>query len=484
MSDHSKHPESKKLFLCGIGGSGVSALALILMSKGHQVSGSDRAFDEGQTPEKFAILAKAGVVLAPQDGSGVHAGLDAVIVSSAIEDKVPDIKAAKDQGIKLLKRADVLADLFNGQKGIAVGGTSGKSTVTAMIWHILEVQGLDPTAINGAPMVNAVEKGVAGLGNTAVGKGDNLVIEADESDGTIELYVSDISVLTNVSLDHKPIAETLPLFDGFLKRARNGAVVNLDNADAASLKDAHANTLTFSLRNKDADILAQNLKVTADGMTFDIVEKASGQTVKAALKVPGTHNVENALAAVSAARLAGVPLDKAAAALPSFKGIKRRLEILGQADGVTVIDDFGHNPDKIAASLSALKQAPGRLIIVFQPHGFAPMRLMGKEIAQSFVNGMDKNDLLIMPEILYKGGTVTKDVSSKDTIDLVSNAGRKAEFIANRDDILKHVLSEAKPGDRVVIMGARDDSLTEFGHDILASLQTRSRHATLKPPHI
>jgi UDP-N-acetylmuramate--alanine ligase len=472
----------KKVFLCGVGGSGMSALALILVAQGYDVAGSDRAYDEGQTPEKFEQLRKAGIVLAPQDGSGVDSSFDILIVSSAVEDTVPDVAAAKKNQVHIEKRADVLARLFNAQRGIAVGGTSGKSTVTAMIGHVLQTQGMDPTIINGAPMVNAVENGAAGLGNTVVGASDRMVIEADESDGTIAFYKPDISILTNISLDHKPISETLPLFRDFLAKASTGAVVNVDNADAASLKDANARTITFSLKDKSANLYASDITHTPDGVQFNVSESGAAYSIPVKLRVPGAHNVENAMAAIGAARLAGVPLVNIVKALADFKGVKRRLEVLGQEDGVTVIDDFGHNPDKIAASLAALGQADGRLLIVFQPHGFGPMRLMGKEIAKSFADGMDAEDILVLPEILYKGGTVTRDISSADTVRDVNNAGRRAEFIPEREDIGKWLLREAKPGDRIIVMGARDDSLTDFARSLLTGLGTRGRQSSPKAP--
>ncbi len=473
----------RHVFLCGIGGSGMSPLALVLLSQGCKVTGSDRAHDQGETPDKFAQLAKIGIILKPQDGSGVDADIDAVIISSAVEKVIPDVEKAKKLGIEVFKRADILAQNFNSRDGIAIGGTSGKSSVTAMLGHILKKTGGDPTVVNGAPMVNAIEDGVEGLGSALIGKSDTFVIEADESDGTIALYDPKISVLTNVTLDHRPVSETLPLFKAFLERAEKGAVVNLDNEASASLADAHPHTLTFSLNDKNADIYGSDLKMTAEGATFTIEEKG-GDKASATLLVPGKHNIENALAAIAAARLTGVSLEDATMALSDFKGVKRRLEFLGREDGITLIDDFGHNPDKIAASMAALRQVEGRLLVVFQPHGFSPMRLMGKDMAASFYNAMRDDDILLLPDILYKGGDVTRDVSSADTVQLVNDNGKKALHIPERDAIMEFLLKEAKSGDRIVIMGARDDSLTEFGLSLLKKIKGRGKTPSPKGPEL
>lgn len=462
------HDTSRKVFLCGIGGSGMSALALVLLHEGYAVHGSDRSHDMGETPEKFAQLEKAGVRLSPQDGSGLSAGFESLIVSSAIEERIPDIQAARSLGIPVVKRADVLAAHFNAGRGIAVGGTSGKSTVTAMLGHILSEAGRDPTVINGAAMVNALARGAEGLGNAVIGDEGPFVIEADESDGSIVLYEPDIAVLTNISLDHKPVEITRPLFETFLKKAKTGAVVNLDNADSAALAGINPRTLTFSLHDRAATFTASEIVMKPEGSYFSIRDNRSGETVQATLKAPGRHNIENALAAVCAAVMAGVPLAQAATPLAGYRGVKRRLEVLGTENGITVIDDFGHNPDKVAASLMALKQAEGRLIVMFQPHGFEPMRLMGKDIAQSFANALSDDDILVMPEILYKGGTVNRDISSGDLLKVVADAGVQAHFIPAREDVMAFLLQTAKPGDRVVIMGARDDSLTDFALDFLA----------------
>ena len=199
-----KEPQHNSYFFCGIGGSGMSALAQLLASRGAEVSGSDRSFDRGETPAKFASLQEQGIRLCPQDGTGVTADTGALVVSTAIEDSVPDVRAAMDYGIPIKRRAEVLAEVFSSHTvRIAIGGTSGKSTVTGMLGHILQKLGKDPTVVGGAVTLGAASSG--GLGNVIAGTGDICVIEADESDGSIELYYPSVSVLTNLTLDHLPM---------------------------------------------------------------------------------------------------------------------------------------------------------------------------------------------------------------------------------------------------------------------------------------
>jgi UDP-N-acetylmuramate--alanine ligase len=188
------------------------------------------------------------------------------------------------------------------------------------------------------------------------------------------------------------------------------------------------------------------------------------------LQVPGRHNAANAVAAIAACGAIGVSVEASAEALCSFLGIGRRLQVVGQAGGVTVIDDFAHNPDKIAASLATLKAQPGRVIAVFQPHGFGPTRFLKDGLIAAFAEGLGIEDVLVMPEIFYAGGTAQKDISSAHLIEAVVAAGRKGMFVPDRKEIIGHLMDMAQPGDRIVVMGARDDTLTEFAREILERL--------------
>ena len=463
--------ESKHYFFCGIGGSGMLPLALIMRGKGHAVEGSDRALDQGRTGQKFAFLRDQGIRLHPQDGSGVTRPDQILVASTAVEDTVPDVQAARRVGAARISRAELLADLFNAAaQGIAVGGTSGKSTTTGMIGWILERAGRRPTIMNGAVMSNFITPDVP-FASAVVGDNDLFVSEVDESDGSIARYVPRLAVLNNVAVDHMPLAKLRTLFEDFVAAAET-AVLNLDNDETARIAAAlpRGKAVTYSLSDAGADLLAHDLTPAPDGIAFQVTERRSGIAVPARLQMPGRHNVENALAALAAAHAVGVPLDEAAAALADFKGIRRRLERVGTANGVTVIDDFAHNPDKIAATLETLHAFPGRLLVMFQPHGFGPLAMMRDAFVETFAEGLGEADVLVMPEPVYFGGTVERTVTSADLVADVAARGREAHAFADRPQCGDKLIALARPGDRIVIMGARDDTLSHFAAELLERL--------------
>lgn len=449
----------KKYFFCGVGGSGMSSLALALKSKGADVCGSDRSRDAGLYAEKFNVLKNQGIRLFAQDGSGIDGQTDALVVSSAVEETIPDVIKARQLNVPVLTRAQVLADFLHEHNGIAVGGTSGKTTTTGMIGHILKEAGVDPSVINGGIMLNYADS--LGMGNVIAGNGAFCVIEADESDGSIELYKPAVSIVTSISLDHKPVEELKVLFGDFVERASVGAVLNADNADTIALKDRNSNVLSFSVQGADADLKAVNIAPVENGVRFML----DGENVF--LPVIGRHNVANALAAVAAAEMIGIPRNQALEALESFKGIHRRLETVGVTrKGIAVIDDFAHNPEKISAALSALKEYKGRLIVIYQPHGFKPTKIMRAGIVEAFDRLLSLDDTLIMQEIYYAGGTAQKDISSADLVKDLERTGKRVHFIPDRKKIITLVKGLAAKGDRIVIMGARDETLSDFARSI------------------
>ncbi|HWA29953.1 MAG TPA: Mur ligase family protein [Rhizomicrobium sp.] len=457
-------------FFSGIGGSGMLPLALILLGKGVTVSGSDRARDQGRTPEKFAFLESRGVKLFPQDGSGVADPRTVVVTSAAVEATVPDVVQARAVGAELMVRAELLADLFNASPhSIGVAGTSGKSTTTGMIGWMLYALGRDPTVMNGAVMKNFTTSD-APFASALVGKSGLFVSEVDESDGSIARYTPDIAVVNNISLDHKSMDELRTLFSDFTVKARV-AILNLDNSETAGLaaKLEKGRVITYSLSNAAADLVAENIKPRPDGIDFDL--RAEGQALSVHLQLPGRHNISNALAALAVVKSAGVALSDAVEALAKFSGVRRRLEVVGTANDITVIDDFAHNPDKIAATLETLHHFPGRLLILFQPHGFGPLRLMKNEFIRCFTDNLGRDDILIMPEPVYFGGTTDRSVSSGDIVDGVKAAGREAFAFADREQCGQKLLALARPGDRILVMGARDDTLSQFATDLVAALK-------------
>ncbi|RHW18995.1 UDP-N-acetylmuramate--alanine ligase [Sphingomonas gilva] len=454
--------DGKSFFLVGIGGSGMMPLAAILKGRGADVSGSDRGLDAGRVPAKFDYLRSLGIGLFPQDGSGVQAE-QIVVASAAVEDSVADIVRATELGCRRMRRADLLAELFNAAKlPVAVGGTSGKSTVTGMIAWILHATGRDPTVMNGAVMTNFARADAA-FASALVGRGDAFVSEVDESDGSIALYRPRIAVLNNVSLDHKSMDELRTLFGDFLRRAET-AIVNIDNAEAAALAPAGAVTVAI---DRDADLRATDIVERPFAAAFDLI--ADGGTHQVTLAVPGRHNVANALAALAAARAAGVPLPEAARVIAGFTGLKRRFERVGTANGVTVIDDFGHNPDKIAATLDTLHAFPGRLLILFQPHGYGPLKVMRAELAAMFRERLGAEDVLVLPDPVYQGGTVAREVTSAD---LVADIAGNARHIPDRAEAAAYLTGLARPDDRIIVMGARDDTLSLLAQSMLADLES------------
>ncbi len=460
--------ENKSYFFCGIGGSGMLPLAMIVAARGAAVSGSDRSRDQGRTPEKFAWLERQGIAFFPQDGSGPQAG-QILVASAAIEDSVPDIAAAKALGLARMTRADLNAALFNAAgSAIGVGGTSGKSTVTGMIGWILESVGRQPTVMNGAVMRNFSGEDMP-FASALVGGAETYVSEVDESDGSIALYEPDVAVVTNISLDHKSLAELHQLFGDFTAKARV-AVVNADDPESAPLFNA-ANNLRFGF-SEGAAMRGSDFEALPDGCRFAVSFAADRHDVR--LRMPGRHNAANALAAIAAARAINIPVAQSVAALANFAGLARRYEVLGQAGGVTVIDDFAHNPDKVAATLAAVAELSGRALLFFQPHGYGPLRQMGKELAASFAAGMRADDRLFVSDPVYFGGTADRSVGSEALVADILAGGADAAHLTTRAACGAAMLDEARPGDRILILGARDDTLTEFGRELLEKLAARA----------
>ena len=460
----------KPYFFVGIGGSGMMPLAMILAGQGATVAGSDRSLDAGRLPAKFEDLKRRGVALFPQDGSGITSADQIVVASAAIEASVPDMVRAAELGNERMTRAELNAKLFNASPAsIGVAGTSGKSTVTGMIGWILHACGRDPTVMNGAVMKNFVSPD-APFASALVGAGESYVSEVDESDGSIALYRPKVAVLNNVSLDHMPMEQLIELFGAFIAKAGK-AVVNLDNGEGAALAmTLPADRLTTFAIESQADLVARNIEQQRFGAAFDLHARGAAP-VRVTLQVPGRHNVSNALAALGAVQAAGVPLAEAIEAIGGFVGLKRRFELVGEAGGVAVIDDFGHNPDKIAATLDTLHAFPGRLLLMFQPHGYGPLKVMRGELVAMFAGKLAADDLLVLPDPVYQGGTVKREVTSADIVADVAAGGRQALHIPEREAAATHLVALARPGDRIVVMGARDDTLSLLAQSMLDALQ-------------
>jgi UDP-N-acetylmuramate--alanine ligase len=453
---------------CGIGGSGMLPLAMLVAHAGAQVSGSDRSFDQGKALEKQAFLKAHGISLFPQDGSGLSDPGTILVTSTAVEAHIPDVAKAKEIGARHIHRADLLSSLFNAATNpIAVAGTSGKSTITAMLGWILHAAGRAPTIFNGAVMGNfATDE--SQFSSSVFGAGPDFVAEVDESDGSIVHYRPRVAILSNISLDHKSVEELKGLFIDYLSHAQT-VVINLDNDATAQIAQtiAFKPVITFSLSDTQADVFAY--KDSDNGWH---VSGKDGQNAPLMLQVFGDYNVSNALAAIAAAEALGVPRSDAIGHLASFKRVARRMDNVGNPHGIAVFDDFGHNPDKIAASLGALRERYARVLVLFQPHGYRPMETMEREFVATFQQGLRSQDRLWMTEPVYYGGSVNR---TPIVTKILAQIGEpRAHHLEDRSAFPALMASTAQEGDCVVIMGARDDTLTDLAIAVSSLIGARA----------
>ncbi|MFH1725524.1 MAG: Mur ligase family protein [Elusimicrobiota bacterium] len=448
-----------KVHFVGIGGCGMSALAQFHAMGGGEASGSDRLLDRGQIADLRERLEALGVRLVAQDGSGIDSGTREVVASTAVEDSNRDVARARELGIPVVLRADALARHVAGHRTLAVAGTSGKSTVTAMAYEILEVGGLGPSLITGAPLNRLVDKGL--IGNAFRGDSDLLVAEADESDGMLPKYEPWIGLLLNLGKDHKEVSEIRDMFLKLRSRSRRFVV----NADAANLAELREGSVSFGFSG--GSVRGRDLKTGPRGSTFSV------DGVRFEVPLPGRHNAENALAAAAACIEAGVALETAAGALARYRGVARRFEAVGTSDGVEVIDDYAHNPDKVKAALAAAHLRAGRVLAVYQPHGFGPTRFLKAEFIEAFAAALGPSDVLWLSEIYYAGGTAVRDITSDDIAAPLRSRGVDARYAPDREAVAGEIARAARPGDVVLVLGARDPTLGAYARRILEALRRR-----------
>jgi len=441
----------------GLAGSGMSALAQFQAMMGGRVSGSDRAFDRGERAELRTQLERLGIEIMPQDGSGVTDDCAALIVSTAVEEKVADFATARAKNIPIVHRSELLAHFVASYRTVAVSGTSGKSTVTAMVFEILKGAGRDPSVITGGDLRLLQARGLPG--NAFAGASDLLVVEADESDGSLVRYAPAVGVILNLQRDHKEMEEVAAMFAVLRARSREALVVGEDeNLDALA-----GGAIRFGFGPR-AGIRGVNVELTPSGSSFIVDDVAF------ALPVPGGHNIANALAAIAAARALDVPLADMVGPLSCFQGVGRRFQTVGAARGVTVIDDFAHNADKIAATLATAKLNATRVLAVYQPHGYGPTRFLRRDFVDTFTRELRRGDRLWMLEVFYAGGTASRDFSAADIVEEIAENGVKAEFAPSRAWLAARIAEVASAGDTVLVMGARDPSLTDLAREIVAEL--------------
>ena len=447
----------------GIAGVGMNPLAQLMRAQGHAVQGSDRSFDQGKNADVAARLRALGIEVMPQDGSAITADLDRFIFSTAVEADTPEARAARAFGLERVPRPALLAEVVDaGRPGVAIAGTSGKSTVTGMVGWITREAGLPATILGGAALA-----GEGGNGCFLPGRADGPVAaEACESDGTLTGYHAAIGLIHNISRDHGEVDALRPQFEAFAKRSGR-LFVNAASAEAAELGRL------VGARTYGTDPAADaRLEIDSTGP-----HRARGRLLLdgGALAIdvpqPGRHNAENATAAALIALELGIAPETVSALLARFPGVARRFEIVGVTpSGIRVVDDYAHNGEKLRAAIAAAQAGAARVLAVFQPHGFGPARFLRPELRDLLPQVLRPQDRLCYAEIFYAGGTVAKDVSSRMLADDLSPALR-CGYAADHMAVVDWVGREARPGDTVLLMGARDPDLPLLARQIFATLR-------------
>jgi UDP-N-acetylmuramate--alanine ligase len=450
----------RNAFFIGIAGTGMSAIAQYLAGAGKRVSGSDRYFKEGEYNEIKEKLEAEGIQCHLQNGEGITGATELVVVSTAIEDTVYEVQKAKSLNIPVIRRSELLAIIAKSRKTIAIGGTSGKSTVSAMLYDILEHAGIHPGIISGAGLISIIKKGK--IGNAMSGSGEWLVIEADESDGSIVQYHPEIGLLLNIDKDHKEIDVLMDVFTTF-KNNSQLFIVNRSHYLAKQLTQHEKDDFSTDESIK-AGYVASRFVQNGLTISFYINEQAFS------LNLIGRHNMENALAAVTVANHLGVGLNTCADALKTYQGIYRRNQVLGHKKGVWLIDDFAHNPVKCAASIEACEPVAPKVVAWFQPHGYGPTRFLRHDFVQEISKALRPDDEIWMSEIFYAGGTAEKNISANDLVTDIRATGKKAFFVEDRNEFLEMVRSHLTADCVLLLMGARDPSLEQFARQVWENL--------------
>ena len=452
-------------FFIGVAGTGMSALAQYLQGIGKNVSGSDRYFQEGEFNETKEKLEAEGIKCFLQDGSGIDEKTDLIVVSTAIEDTVNEVQKAKQLNIPIIKRSELLALIAASKKTIAIGGTSGKSTTTAMLFAILEHAEMHPSIISGAGLTSIIKEGK--IGNAKVETGEWLVIEADESDGSIVHYKPEIGVLLNVDKDHKEIEALMEMFTVFKNNSKR-FVVNQSHSLAKKLSQDIDHDFSIDER-LPARYIAKDFNQVGLTIEFTI-------NLPTAVRTPftvhalGKHNMENAAAAAAVADQIGVDLKICSDALKDYEGIYRRNQVYGKKHGVWLVDDYAHNPVKCAAAIKACQPVAPKVIAWFQPHGYAPTKFLRNDFVEEIAKALRSQDEIWMSEIFYAGGTTTKDISANDLINDLKAKKANAFFVESRGDLVNAVRSHLNDNCVLLLMGARDPSLEQFAKQVWSEL--------------
>jgi UDP-N-acetylmuramate-alanine ligase len=447
----------------GIAGVGMNPLARLLRSQGHVVQGSDRSFDQGKNAEVVAQLSALGILVKPQDGSAITADLDRFIYSTAVESDTPEVQVARALGIERVPRPALLAQVVDaGRPGVAIAGTSGKSTITGMVGWLTREAGVPATVLGGAALADE-----GGSGCFLPGPADGPVAaEACESDGTLTGYHAAIGLIHNISRDHGEVETLRPQFEAFAKRSGR-LLVNVASPEALDLGRA-VGARTYGA-GPDADA---RLELERTGPERAAGRLHLGASVLALdVPQPGLHNLENATAAALIALELGIAPATVERLIARFPGVARRFEVIGvTADGIRVVDDYAHNGEKLRAAITTAQSGAPRILAVFQPHGFGPARFLRPELREMMPRLLRPQDRLCYAEIFYAGGTVARDISSRMLADDLPPALRCA-YAPDHRAVIEWLRREARPGDTVLLMGARDPELPALARAAFAALR-------------
>ena len=437
-----------RLHFVGIGGIGMSGIAEVLLNLGYAVTGSD--LHETEVTERLRKLG-AQVFLGHQE-ENLAADPSVVVISTAVKYSNPEVLEARRRHIPVIPRAEMLAELMRMKYGVAVAGSHGKTTTTSMIAAVLSAGGLDPTIVIGGR--------VRMLGtNAKMGQGEILVAEADESDGSFLLLSPTIAVVTNIDREHMDFHQTMErLNESFLDFINKVpfyglAVLCLDNANVrALLPKVRKRFATYGL-SPEADFSAQELKIKADGVELSVLHH-SKSVGKLRLQLLGRHSATNALAAVAVAHELEIPFSETAEALGAFSGIHRRFEIKGEPKGIMVIDDYGHHPEEIRATIGAIRESWKRpLIVIFQPHRYSRTR----DLFDDFLTAFEGADRLILTAVYAAGEDPIPGATGEALYQAIKRKGHlDVEFVPDKSQIVKRLTETLQPGDVALTLGAGD----------------------------
>jgi len=447
----------------GIGGIGMSGIAEVLLNHGYAVQGSD--LKESKITERLAALGAR--IFIGQAAENLD-GAEVVVISSAIKPGNPEFDAARAGGLPMVRRAEMLAELMRLRSNVAIAGTHGKTTTTTLVATLLDAGGIDPTVINGG-IIHAYGS------NARVGQGEWMVVEADESDGTFNRLPATIAIVTNIDPEHMEHWGTIEnLRKGFYDFVSNIpfyglAVCCTDHAEVQALvgRVTDRRVVTYGF-NAQADVRAVGLHYVKGVAHFDIALRGEDRVIAGCtLPMPGDHNVSNALAAVAVARHLGMKSDEIRAALAGFKGVNRRFTKLGEVDGITIIDDYGHHPVEIAAVLRAARQASeGRVIAVHQPHRYTRL----SSLFEDFCSCFNDADVVGIAEVYAAGEAPIAGASRDDLVAGLTRHGHRNAHAVDCEAALEALVrAEAKSGDIVVCLGA--GTISAWAHSLVGRLQ-------------